>query len=150
MALAFGSTIGILGGGQLARMLAMAAAKLGYQTIIFDPDKNAPAAQVCNDHVIANYTDESSLAAFAKQCDVVTYEFENVPVAAAKFINALTPVRPGPQALEAAQDRLVEKNFLNEAGIETAAFLPVSSIDDLKGALEIFGGYRAGGPTESR
>ena len=140
MALAFGSTIGILGGGQLARMLAMAAAKLGYQTIIFDPDKNAPAAQVCNDHVIANYTDESSLAAFAKQCDVVTYEFENVPVAAAKFINALTPVRPGPQALEAAQDRLVEKNFLNEAGIETAAFLPVSSIDDLKGALEIFGG----------
>ncbi len=140
MALDFGSTIGILGGGQLARMLAMAAARLGYRTIIFDPDANAPAAQVTNDHVVANYTDEAALAAFAKRCDVVTYEFENVPVAAAKFINALTPVRPGPQALEAAQDRLVEKTFLNEAGIETAAYAAINSGADLEAALMSFDG----------
>lgn len=140
MALAFGSTIGILGGGQLARMLAMAAAKLGYRTVIFDPDANAPAAQVANEHVIATYTDEAALAAFAKQCDIVTYEFENVPVAAAKFINTLTPVCPGPQALEAAQDRLREKKFLNEAGIETAAFAVVNSAADLEAALMSFEG----------
>ncbi len=140
MGLAFGSTIGILGGGQLARMLAMAAAKLGYRTVIFDPDANATAAQVANEHVIATYTDEAALAVFAKQCDIVTYEFENVPVAAAKFINALTPVRPGPQALEAAQDRLREKKFLNEAGIETAAFAVVNSAADLEAALASFEG----------
>ena len=140
MVMAVGSTIGILGGGQLARMLGMAAAKLGYQTIIFDPDAQAPAAQVASDHMIAKYSDEVALAAFAKHCDVVTYEFENVPVAAAKFINALTPVRPGPQALEAAQDRLVEKNFLGEAGIETAPFMAVNSADDLLAALASFDG----------
>ena len=141
MTLAFGSTIGILGGGQLARMLAMAAAKLGFQTIIFDPDANAPARQVASDHVIANYTDEAALAAFAARCDVVTYEFENVPVTAAKFMNALTPVRPGPQALEAAQDRLREKKFLNEAGIETAPFMAVNSAEDLSAAIASFDGY---------
>ncbi len=140
MDLSFGSTIGILGGGQLSRMLAMAAAKLGYQTIIFDPDANAPARQVASDHVIARYDDEAALAAFAARSDVVTYEFENVPVAAAKFINALTPVRPGAQALEVAQDRLWEKKFLNEAGIETAPFMAVNSAEDLAAAMDSFEG----------
>ncbi len=140
MALPAGSTIGILGGGQLGRMLALAAAKLGYRTIVFDPDAKAPAAQVANDHVIAGYGDHTALEAFARRCDVVTYEFENVPVEAARTIEAVTPVRPGSQALEAAQDRLIEKTFLNNAGIETAPFRTVDSDSDLAAALDEFGG----------
>ncbi len=140
MALPAGSTIGILGGGQLGRMLAMAAAKLGYRTIVFDPDARAPAAQVANDHFVAGYDDHAALVDFARRCDVVTYEFENVPVEAARVIETVTPVRPGPQALEAAQDRLVEKTFLNNAGIETALFRTVDSDSDLSAALDEFGG----------
>ncbi len=140
MALPSGSTIGILGGGQLGRMLAMAAARLGYRTIIFDPDANAPAAQVANDHVVADYGNVAALKAFARRCDVVTYEFENVPVEAARAINAITTVSPGPQALEAAQDRLVEKTFLNNAGIKTAPFRTVDNDNDLALALTEFGG----------
>ena len=140
MALKAGSTIGILGGGQLGRMLAMAAAKLGYRTAIFDPDPNAPAAQVANDHVVASYNDQAALERFARRCAVVTYEFENVPVEAARVIDAITPVRPGPQALEAAQDRLAEKTFLNNAGIETAPFRAVDSDGELAEALAEFGG----------
>ena len=138
MALPAGSAIGMLGGGQLARMLAMSAAKLGYRTIVFDPDAKAPAAQVASDHVVADYGDTAALEAFARRCDVVTYEFENVPVKAARTIESITPVRPGPQALEAAQDRLIEKTFLNNAGIETAPFIPVDSDDDLARALARF------------
>ncbi len=140
MALPSGSTIGILGGGQLGRMLAMAAAKLGYRTIIFDPDANAPAAQVSNDHVVADYGDVAALAAFARRCNVVSYEFENVPVEAARAIDSITTVNPGPHALEVAQDRLVEKTFLNDAGIETAPFRTVDNDDDLARALAEFDG----------
>ena len=140
MALPAGSTLGMLGGGQLGRMLAMAAAKFGYRTIIFDPDPNAPAAQVANEHVVADYSDRAALERFARRCQIVTYEFENVPVDAAKIIDAITPVRPGPQALEAAQDRLAEKNFLNNAGIRTAPFRTVDSDGDLARALTEFGG----------
>lgn len=140
MALAAGSMIGILGGGQLGRMLAMAAARLGYRTLIFDPDGNAPAAQVANGHVVAAYSDHVALEDFARRCVVVTYEFENVPVEAARVIDAITPVRPGPQALEAAQDRLTEKSFLNAAGIETAPFRAVDSDAGLAQALAEFGG----------
>jgi 5-(carboxyamino)imidazole ribonucleotide synthase len=140
MALPAGSTIGILGGGQLGRMLAIAAAKLGCRTIIFDPDPKAPAAQLANDHVVADYGDRDALEAFARRCDVVTFEFENVPVHAARIIDALTPVKPGTQALESAQDRLVEKTFLNSIGIETAPFRAVDSDQDLAEALSGFGG----------
>lgn len=140
MALAFGSTIGMLGGGQLARMMCMAAARLGFRTLVFDPDKNAPAAQVANGHVVADYGDADKLAAFARACDVVTYEFENVPVTAARIIDAITSVRPGVQALEAAQDRFVEKTFLNRAGITTAPFANVDNDDDLRSALALFSG----------
>jgi 5-(carboxyamino)imidazole ribonucleotide synthase len=140
MALAFGATIGMLGGGQLARMMCMAAARLGFSTLVFDPDANAPAAQVANGHFVAGYDDALKLAEFARVCDVVTYEFENVPVAAARIIDAITPVRPGVQALEAAQDRFVEKTFLNKAGIVTAPFANVNSDDDLRAALAAFSG----------
>jgi 5-(carboxyamino)imidazole ribonucleotide synthase len=135
-----GSVIGILGGGQLGRMLAMAAARFGYKVVIFDPDANAPAAQVANEHVAAGYDDKVALEAFARSCDVVTYEFENVPVAAAQIIAAITPVYPKPDALRAAQDRVVEKSFLNSIGVETAPFRAVDSLADLTGALAAFGG----------
>lgn len=135
-----GSVIGILGGGQLGRMLAMGTARLGYKVHIFDPDAGAPASQVANRHVIADYGDQAALQAFARDCAVVTYEFENVPVEAARLIEALAPVRPGPKALEAAQDRLVEKTFLNKAGIPTAPFQAVNSDAELAEALAKFGG----------
>ena len=135
-----GSVIGILGGGQLGRMLAMAAARFGYKTIIFDPDANAPASQVASEHVAAGYDDSAALEAFARRCDVVTYEFENVPVAAAEMIAAISPVFPKPNALEAAQDRVTEKTFLNSIGVETAPFRVVDSLSDLTGALTAFGG----------
>jgi 5-(carboxyamino)imidazole ribonucleotide synthase len=135
-----GSVIGILGGGQLGRMLAMAAARLSYKVVIFDPDANAPAAQVANEHVIAAYDDEAALAAFARKCDVVTYEFENVPVAATKTIAAITPVFPKPNALEAAQDRVTEKTFLNRIGVATAPFRAVESLQELTDGLAAFGG----------
>jgi 5-(carboxyamino)imidazole ribonucleotide synthase len=140
MPLKSGSAIGILGGGQLGRMLAMAAARLSYRVVIFDPDANAPAAQVSNSHIIAAYEDEAALAGFARQCDVVTYEFENVPVTAAKAIAAVTPVFPKPNALEAAQDRVTEKTFLNSIGVKTAPFRAVDSLPDLTMALAALGG----------
>jgi 5-(carboxyamino)imidazole ribonucleotide synthase len=132
--------IGILGGGQLGRMLALAAARLGYSTCIFDPDPGAPAAQVASRHIIADYGDIAALRTFANGCAVVTYEFENVPVEAARLVESITPVRPGPKALEAAQDRLVEKTFLNKASIPTAPFRAVDSDADIAAALEAFGG----------
>ena len=135
-----GSIIGILGGGQLGRMLAMAAARLSYGVVIFDPDPSAPAAQLASSHVRASYDDKDALVKFARQCDVVTYEFENVPVEAANTIAAITPVFPGPNALEAAQDRVAEKIFLNSAGIETASFRAVDALGDLMDGLSAFGG----------
>ncbi len=135
-----GSVIGILGGGQLGRMLAMAAARFSYKVIIFDPDASAPAAQAANEHINAGYDDKAALETFARRCDVVTYEFENVPVAAAKVIEAVTPVFPKPNALEAAQDRVAEKNFMNSIGVETAPFSAVESLQDLNDGLAAFGG----------
>jgi 5-(carboxyamino)imidazole ribonucleotide synthase len=138
--LAAGATIGIVGGGQLGRMLAMAAARLGYRTIILEPQADCPAAQVANRQIVAAYDDGAALAELAAQCAVVTYEFENVPVAAAAALSRNVPVLPPPRALEVAQDRLVEKTFLNETGIATARFRPVDGDADLTAALAAFSG----------
>ncbi|WP_113153502.1 5-(carboxyamino)imidazole ribonucleotide synthase [Nitratireductor sp. OM-1] len=135
-----GATIGILGGGQLGRMLAMAAAKLGYRTIILDPAENSPAAQVANAFIPAPYDDASALRRLCAQCDVITYEFENVPVATAASLSEELSVFPPPEALETAQDRLAEKIFLNAAGISTAPFVSVDSDEDLARGLEGFSG----------
>lgn len=112
-------TIGIIGGGQLARMLAMAAARLNFRTIVLEPQADCPAAQVCNRQIVAAYDDEKALAELANVCDVVTYEFENVPVVAAQTLAASVPVYPPPQALSASQDRLTEN-----ASSMIAAFQP--------------------------
>jgi len=138
--LAPGSTIGIIGGGQLGRMLAVAAARLGYRTVILEPQADCPAAQVANDQIVAAYDDAAALDALAAACDVVTYEFENVPVDAATRLAAEVPVFPPPRALEVAQDRVTEKSFLNRIGIATAAFRAVDDQAGLEAALAAFGG----------
>lgn len=132
-------TIGIIGGGQLGRMLAMAAARLNFRTVILEPQADCPAAQLANAQITAAYDDPDALDRLAAMADVVTYEFENVPVGAAERLAARLPVYPPPRALEVAQDRLTEKRFLNDCGIPTADFRAVDSDADLAAALEEFG-----------
>jgi 5-(carboxyamino)imidazole ribonucleotide synthase len=133
-------TIGIIGGGQLGRMLAMAAARLNFQTVVLEPQPDCPAAQVANRQIVAAYDDPIGLAELAASSDVVTYEFENVPVEAARRLARDVPVYPPPRALETAQDRLTEKRFLNDCGIPTARFHAIDSQVDLDAALSDFGG----------
>ncbi len=135
-----GATIGFLGGGQLARMMAMAAARLGYRTVVLDPADPCPAAQVCNDQIVGAYDDPAALDALAARCDVVTYEFENVPAEAARRLAERTVLRPGERALAISQDRLTEKQFLQSIGVGTAPFAPVSSSADLEAARNEIGG----------
>ncbi|MEI9405967.1 5-(carboxyamino)imidazole ribonucleotide synthase [Mesorhizobium argentiipisi] len=140
MSLAPGSTIGIIGGGQLGRMLAMAAARLGYRIVVLEPQADCPAAQVANRQIVAAYDDPAALADLASASAVITYEFENVPVSAAQTLAATVPVYPPARALEVAQDRLTEKSFLNGIGIPTAEFCPVDNDDQLTEALRTFDG----------
>ncbi len=136
-----GSTIGILGNGQLGRMTALAAARLGFRTHCFGPEKDSPAGQVCTQATVADYRDVRALTRFFKACDVVTYEFENIPVegvaAVAKAKHA--PLYPSAKVLAICQDRLLEKAFLNRIGIATAPWMKVAKPRDLVRALEILG-----------
>jgi 5-(carboxyamino)imidazole ribonucleotide synthase len=129
-----GSTIGILGGGQLGRMAALAAANLGYRCHIFCPEAESPAALVSSALTLAAYEDEAALDAFARQVDVVTFEFENIPSSPVRYLEGKVPVRPGARALEVAQDRLHEKRFFNAMGIATAPWREVRSAEDVKRA----------------
>ncbi len=134
-----GSTLGILGGGQLGRMIAIAAANLGYSCHVYGPEADPPAGQVAAATTIAPYEDEAALALFAAAVDAVTYEFENVPAATVDFLAARVPVRPGAKALATAQDRLVEKTFANDQGAETAPFRAVDSRAELDAAIAALG-----------
>ena len=134
-----GSTIGILGGGQLARMLALAAARLGLNSKIFAPEHDSPAFQVSASHIVAQYTDQNALVEFAAEVDAITYEFENVPVEAVAFLEKLKPMRPGSKALRVAQDRLKEKSLARELGAMTAEFRAVNSLNDIKRASSEIG-----------
>lgn len=138
--LAPGDTIGILGGGQLGRMLALSAAPLGLKVHVFCPDPHSPAFEVADRHTVAAYEDEAALDTFAAECQAVTYEFENVPGPTAARLAAMVSVRPGPRALEVAQDRLTEKTFLKNSGIGIAGFAAIDSDEDLAAALVQFGG----------
>ncbi len=136
-----GSTIGILGGGQLGRMLALAGANLGFDIVIYTPEKDAPASRVAAQTFVARYDDETALAAFAEKCAAVTLEFENVPVGALQMIAAAgVPVRPGAEALRVSQDRFAEKTFLTELGLATARYEPIDGPGDLENALLSFRG----------
>ncbi len=137
--LAPGGTIGILGGGQLGRMLVMAAAQLGLKAHIYTPEADSPAFDVAAARTIAAYEDERALADFAAQIDLVTYEFENVPARTAGILAELCPVRPGPAALAASQDRLSEKEFLASLGIETAPYISVEDAGALARAVAQLG-----------
>ncbi|MEM7524971.1 MAG: 5-(carboxyamino)imidazole ribonucleotide synthase [Pseudomonadota bacterium] len=134
-----GAVVGVLGGGQLGRMLAVAAAQLGLKTHIYAPEANPPAGDVAAFVSRGGWDDFAALRAFAGAVDVVTYEFENVPVDAAEAIAAYAPVRPGPRALAVAQDRLDEKTFLNEIGVATAPFAAVDDQASLDAALAAIG-----------
>jgi 5-(carboxyamino)imidazole ribonucleotide synthase len=130
-----GGTIGILGGGQLGRMLALAAADLGLSTHIYSPEADSPAFAVARAHTRAGWTDETALAAFASGVDVVTFEFENVPAATAALLATHRPVFPHPDVLAITQDRLSEKNLFTRLGIETPAFAEVNAASDIAPAL---------------
>lgn len=132
------STIGILGGGQLARMLVLAGVPLGVRFRILDPSADACAGQVAP-LVVADYSDEAALAAFAESVDVVTFDFENVPAGAAETVAARAPVFPNPRALAVAQDRLAEKTLFNDLGLATPDFASVDSRDDLDAAIAAIG-----------
>ncbi len=134
-----GSMIGILGGGQLGRMLSLAASKLGFRSHIYCPDPLSPAFEVTPHKTVAAYDDEAALAAFADAADVVTYEFENVPAATAEFLAARKPLRPGANALAVSQDRLAEKSFLASKNIPVAPHRAVETLADLEAAIDALG-----------
>ncbi|MEL5879634.1 5-(carboxyamino)imidazole ribonucleotide synthase [Cereibacter sphaeroides] len=134
-----GSTIGILGGGQLGRMLSVAAARLGFRTHIFEPSVNPPAADVAHAVTTAPYEDEAALRAFAASVDVITYEFENIPTSALDLLEALKPLHPNRRALAVSQDRLEEKGFLTGLGLAVAPYRPVGSREDLEAAIHGIG-----------
>ncbi len=138
-ALAPGATIGILGGGQLGRMLALAAARLGFKCHIFAPNPDSPAFDVVHRVTCADYGDTQALDRFAADADVVTYEFENVPAEAATFLAARVPVLPDQNVLATTQDRLAEKNFVASLGISTAPYAAVDAPGELAGALARIG-----------
>lgn len=134
-----GATIGILGGGQLGRMLSVAASRLGFKTHIYEPAANPPAAHVADRVTTASYDDLDALAAFAASVDVVTYEFENIPTAALDVLEKTHPIRPNRRALAVSQDRISEKDFLTGLGLTTAPYAAVQTLDDLHHAIAKIG-----------
>jgi len=134
-----GSTVGILGGGQLGRMLALAAGQLGLRCHILAPEDGSPAFQVAAAHTVAAYTDRAALEAFSAAVDVVTYEFENVPGETAAFLAGRVPLAPGAQALSTAQDRVDEKTFIAGLGLPVAPFAAIASEQDLAAAVQRIG-----------
>ena len=134
-----GSTIGMMGGGQLGRMTALAAAELGYRVHVFTPEKDSPCEQVCARATVADYMDMAALDAFAKDVDVVTLEFENLPAEALDRLAKSKPVRPSASVLRVAQDRLLEKEFCRKLGIGTAPYRQVDTLADLERAVADLG-----------
>ncbi|WP_104491767.1 5-(carboxyamino)imidazole ribonucleotide synthase [Paracoccus denitrificans] len=133
-----GATIGILGGGQLGRMLSVAASRLGYRCHVYEPGA-APAGDVAHRLTTAPYEDQAALRAFAESVDVITYEFENVPTAALDLLESIRPIRPNRRALAVSQDRLSEKDFLTGIGLRTAPYRNVETESDLPAALAALG-----------
>lgn len=134
-----GSTIGILGGGQLGRMTGQAARALGYGFVVFEPQENCPAGHVADLEINANYSDQAALELLAKSSDVITYEFENVPVEATHALQDLTTLHPRPEILHICQNREREKNFLHDSNIPCAPFAIIDSLEDLEKALTTIG-----------
>lgn len=134
-----GAVIGILGGGQLGRMLSVAASRLGFKTCIYEPAGDCPASHVSNFHFQKPYEDVDALRQFAGAVDVVTYEFENIPTSALDVLEEARPIRPGREALRVSQDRLTEKDFLTGLGLSTAPYADITDLASLEAALEEMG-----------
>lgn len=134
-----GATIGILGGGQLGRMLSVAASRLGFKTHIFEPGANPPAGQVADHVTTAPYGDDAALLAFAQSVDVITYEFENVPTSALDLLESHRPIRPNRRTLAISQDRLSEKEFLQGLGLKTAPYAAVETWAEMQAAVATIG-----------
>ena len=132
--LSTGATIGILGGGQLGRMLSVAAARLGFRSHIFEPNPDCPASHVADRLTTASYTDTKALQRFAETVDVITYEFENIPTSALDVLEQVAMIRPGREALRISQDRLTEKDFLNGLGLKTAPYASINDASALRAA----------------
>jgi 5-(carboxyamino)imidazole ribonucleotide synthase len=134
-----GGVIGVLGGGQLGRMTAMAAARLGYRVHTYCPDRNSPASHVSWHNTVAAYDNKTALKAFADSVDVVTFEFENIPAATTEFLAELKPTRPKPNVLYLTQERLREKRFLASINVPTTRFLDVARQEALEAAVKALG-----------
>ena len=135
-----GSTLGILGGGQLGRMFALEAKRMGYRVITLEPSPDSPCGQVADEQIQADYADEAALLQLASRCQAITYEFENIDARAVEFLESLgQTVHPDSRVLRVSQDRLLEKNFLRDAGLGVTAFKAVDSLADLKAAADEVG-----------
>jgi 5-(carboxyamino)imidazole ribonucleotide synthase len=134
-----GATVGVLGSGQLGRMLALAARRMGYRIHTFSPERDTPTGQVADREITASYDDLDAVRAFAANVDVVTLEFENIPTATVEAIAASVPVRPGGAVLHTTQHRIREKTFLRGAGFPVTRFCPVTTRDELREGLAAFG-----------
>ena len=127
-----GSTIGIFGSGQLGRMFTLVAKRMGYRVCVFSPDAQSPTGQVCDHELVAHYDDREAVEDFARQCDVITLEFENIPVETVRWASAITPVHPGESVLQVAQDRVIEKQSLADAGLPVTPFRAVRDRNELE------------------
>lgn len=134
-----GSTLGVLGGGQLGRMFCVAARTMGYRTVVLDPDPSSPAGHISDEHIKSDYTDEAALDQLASCCDVITTEFENVPANSLRYLATQTPVYPPAKSVEIAQNRIIEKNFASQAGLQPAPFVAVKTSADLEPAIKGIG-----------
>ena len=134
-----GACIGILGGGQLGRMLAVAASRLGLKARIFEPGANPPAGHVADQVTIASYEDDAALRRFAQSVDVITYEFENIPTSALDILEQIRPIHPGRRALAISQDRLSEKEFLTGLGLKVAPYANVTTAAEAEAAAQSIG-----------
>ena len=132
-----GGTIGILGGGQLGRMLSLAAARLGLKTHIYSDEEDAPAFQVCSQSTHASYDDKTALEAFSRACNAVTFEFENIPKETLEFVSRFSPANPGAAALNITQDRHLEKAFVKKLGLAVPKYVPVNQEDPARAAVEL-------------
>ena len=134
-----GATLGVLGGGQLGRMFCVAARTMGYRVVVLDPDPVCGAGLIADEHIQADYTDLSALEEMAKQCDVITLEFENVPSQSVRYIADKTTVFPAAESLEIAQNRDLEKQFAQKAGLQPVPYATLLKDSDLQQAAYVIG-----------
>lgn len=134
-----GSTLGVLGGGQLGRMFCMAARNMGYRTVVLDPDGSSPAGEVADQQILADYTNQAGLAEMAELCDAITTEFENVPAESLQFLSARKPVHPSADAVAVARHRIQEKAYAQQAGLSPAPYALITTESDFDSAIAVTG-----------